>query len=310
MTRTDRVSLIIAIALAFFLWAYVRLTHTAPEVTRVIQHVNVSIDGQAPSGFACLLHDENRVIDIAVKGPSERVSSLSQEDITVKVDVRRVNAGKSTLTPRVFLPKGIRLAREPQAITVIAYPLKQKTLPVSIAFIAQPPPGTTVGEYVVQPNSVTVEGSDEALQQVKYVTVRIDPNLPMTIEHSVVPRVVNADGEVVDNARVLNVSTVGVRMATLTGEQTSRQVAVGQPVLKNIRRGYMVRVLRIRPSVVTLSGGGALLDRLQGFVDTDPINAQNITSDTTCTVSLHVPRGLTAVEGSTVRVDLEVQPVQ
>jgi YbbR domain-containing protein len=314
MTNIDRTTMIIAVVFAIFLWAYVHLAQATPEISRVIRDVPVQVVGKVPSGFSCALHDADQTIDIDIKGPPERVNNVLQKDVTARVDVTgiavRANAvAKTTRKPQIFLPKGVKLARE-SVVTLLSYPLRQETYPVSVAFVTQPPPGTTVGAYQLVPPRVTLEGTRDALAQVKYVTVRVDPNQPVTEEWGSVPQPVDADGEQVGDVRVLT-STVQVRMATLTGQQPTRLVAVREPLLKNMPRGYLVRVAGSpRPAAVTLGGPGAALDYLQGFVETEVLDVHAIRKDTTVTVRLRVPDGLTVVEGTTVRVDLQVQPIQ
>lgn len=307
MSRVDRPTLILAIALSLFLWAYVRLWHETPEITRVIRDVPVQL-GSGPAGFECKLHPKDQTVDVYVKGPAERVNNVIRDDIVIRANVTGTLKSRMTVMPEVKLPKWLRLGREVE-VTVLTNPLKQKTLPVTISFITQPPPGTTVGQYKATPNSVSIEGGQEALDKVHYVIVRIDPTQAMTTDQDRVPHPVSADGEPVDDVRVLT-ATVKVRMVSLTGQQTTRQMAVRQPVLKYQPRGYIVRIAQIRPTVVTLSGEDALLNRVQGYVETEPLDVHAVTRDTTVTARLQVPNGLSVIEGPTVRVDLEAQPVR
>lgn len=308
MNGSDRMTMIIAVTMALFLWAYMRLAQDTPEVTRIIQNVPVQVVGRMPSGYGARLHQDDQSIDVYIKGPAKRVNATTEEDIAVKLDVTGESRAKAVVQLRdISLPRGVRLARKPK-VTLYTYSLTQQSFPVKVAFIAQPPPGTIVGEYSMHPATVTVEGRSETVQRVKYVTVRVDPNLPFT-EREAIPRAIDADGERVDDVRVITPS-VRVMMSSLTGKQTTRQIAVAQPELKNQPRGHLVRVAKIRPEVVTLSGESALLDRLEGFIATDAIDVSKVTRDTTVTVRLRVPRELTVVEGPTVRVDLEAQSVE
>jgi YbbR domain-containing protein len=70
-----------------------------------------------------------------------------------------------------------------------------------------------------------------------------------------------------------------------------------------------VTVKEIRPDEVTLSGEAVDLDRLPAYVETPPIDVNGLRRDSTRTVRLKVPSGLRVVEGTEVRVDLEVHPL-
>lgn len=309
MVKPDRATMIVAIALALFLWAYVRIAHETPEVTRIIRDVPVRPEGKLASGLAYRLLDDNRAVDLQIKGSAERVNNVPRDEVVLYVNLSGItHAQTAVLQPRVTLPVGVRATPMPK-ISLLVFPSKLQTMPVTIAFIAVPPPGTTMGEYVVTPSTVTIEGSREALKQVKYVSIRLDPTQSFTAERDCVPQAVDTEGKEVDGVRVLT-ATVKVRMASLTGQVMTRQVAVAQPELQHQPRGYVVRVVRLRPEEVTLSGDRALLDRQPAYVATEPIDVHKITKDTTVTVPLQVPRGLSVVEGTTVRVDLEAQPVE
>lgn len=309
MVKPDRATMIIALALALFLWAYVRIVHETPETARILRNVPVRTEGKLASGLAYRLLDDNRAVDLQIKGPAERVNNILRDEVVLYVNLSGItHAQTAVLQPRATLPVGVRATQLPK-ISLLVFPTKLQTLPVMISFIAAPPPGTTVGEYVISPATVTIDGSREALKQVKYVSIRLDPTQPLTAERDFIPQAVDAEGKEVDGVRVLT-ATVKVRMSSLTGQQVTRQVAVAQPELTNQPHGYVVRVVRLRPEEVTLTGDRALLDRQPAYVATEKIDVHKITKDTTVTVPLQVPRGLSVVEGTTVRVDVEAQPVE
>lgn len=309
MAKHDRSTLILAIALALFLWAYVRISHQTPEVTRIMRNVPVRPEGKIASGLAYRLFDESRTVDLQLKGVAERVNNLSRDDMMAYIDVSTLTRSQTAiLKPRVPLPHGVRLVNAPK-VTLQVFPSRLQSYPVTISYIAQPPPGTTVGEYTTEPSTVTVEGSREALQRVRYVVVRLNPNQLSAAEHDYIPLAIDTEGKEVDGVHALT-PTVKVSMASLTGQQTTRQVAVGQPALRNQPRGYTVRVVRIRPEQVTVSGERAQLDLLPAYITTEPIDVHGVHHDTTVTVRLRIPSGVTVVDDPTVRVDLEAQPVE
>jgi len=145
------------------------------------------------------------------------------------------------------------------------------------------------------------------MKRVKYVTVPIDPNEPISPGGvKIAPRAVDDNGDRVSDASVLQESVL-VRLVSGKGTLGTRKVAVSVPDFR-LPRHYLISVAKIRPDQVTLSGDPALLDQLSAYLETDPIDVSHITKDTTLTVRLRIPAGLTVAEGTTVRVDLEVQP--
>ncbi len=51
MNNSELTTRILAIALALFLWAYVRMLHETPDVQRVMQNVPVTLQGKPPAGL-------------------------------------------------------------------------------------------------------------------------------------------------------------------------------------------------------------------------------------------------------------------
>lgn len=308
MNNSELTTRILAVALALFLWAYVRVQHDMPDVQRVMQNVPVTLEGKPPAGLAPQLREEDRTITVQIKGQAERVNTVLLSEVKARVELSSINkSGTEHLPVAIDLPHGVQLAQSPQDVTLITRALTQKDFPVTISFIASPPPGTTVGEYLIEPSTVTVEGPTGVVDKVKYVTVFVDPNEPMTTDETLVPHARDADGDLVEDARLLN-SAVSVSMSSLTGPQETRQVAIRAPELRNQPRNYTVSVAQVTPDVVTLSGEAALLEK-QAILETEPIDVHHFVHDITVTTRIRVPAGLTVVNKPDIRVDLRVQPL-
>ena len=307
-TRVDRITMIISLLLAIFLWVYVHFAHETPDKTRVIHNVPVQESGQIASGYGYKFHGDDGKVEIEIKGPAELVDAVERDSIIVRLDLKSIPVNSKSqpvrVKPIVILPANVRLAND-IAVSVYTYPLVQKTVDVRIGFIVQPPPGASIGEYVVEPSRITVEGSAADVRQVRYASVMVDPEQSLTAHLNFVPHAIDLDGNISDDVRVLN-STVMVRMASLTGQQTTRQIAVGPPKLLHAPPGYLVRVIGTVPVSVTLSGNPAQLDSLPAFIDTKPIDIRNVRKHTFTTTQLDVPSGLVVVDGATtIGVELE-----
>lgn len=303
MKNIDRPTLILAFILAIFLWAYVRISQEGPPARRVMK---VPVQLVVASGMKASLRSGQTTVDIPVRGVPEAVNTLMPDEIDVKVDLSDITKA-ATVKKRatVRLPSSVRLEGNLPLLSIATEVLEQKTLPVKVSFIAVPPPGAVIGQYVTTPDIVTVEGTKDALRRVKYVTLPVDPSVAMPSSLEIAPRAVDAKGERVDDVSVMQAS-VEVRLASGAGTSSTRAVAVHPPDLQQPSRKFIVSVDKVRPDQVTLSGEPAVLERQPAYLETEPINISGITHDTTVTVQLRIPHGLTVVEGSTVRVDLVV----
>jgi len=309
MSNTELTTRILAIALALFLWAYVRIVHETPDAQRIIQNVPVTITGKPAAGLMSQLHVDNRTIDVRIRGPLERINGVDANEVKAQVDVSAVNReGTRRLPVNLVLPAGVYKAQQPADVTIITRALTQQKFPVTVSFITSPPPGTSVGEYLIQPSTVTVEGPQEVVEKVKYVTISIDPSEPMHAKRTLIPRARSIDGDLLEDVHLLE-SAVDVRLASMTGQQVTREVAVRPPDLHNPPRRFTVTAVKVRPDVVTLSGESAVLDKQPAYLETDPLDVHAVTRDMTVTAHIRVPRGVTIVEGSDVRVDLQANRI-
>lgn len=308
---SDRMTLIIAIGLSLFLWVYVRLAHQEPEVTRVIRAIPIKKIGETmvPSHAYELKNIDGR-IDLTVKGSAARVSSLSRDEILVQLNVANIKVADEeklvSVTPEVDLPPGVRLVNSPR-IDIITYPLMQRTLPVRIGFLTLPQPGSTIGEYILDPDEVIVLGKSSDVDKIEYATVMIDPRQPLMTPTEFVPRAVGKSGKIIEPVKLLT-STIRVRMSSLTGLQATRQIAVKPPLLKNMPNDLLVFAEKIQPDKVILSGESTLLERLPAFIETEEIDVSSLKSDATRRVNLIIPQGLSVVDATTIQVSLKVVP--
>ncbi len=291
---------IIAVALALFTWAYVRVTHG--DAARVIPSIPVKVE--AATGMNATLRENEYTLSLLVKGPADLVNNIVREDIVATVDASHIaQAGTVQLPVQVKLPPGVELARA-ITVSVTLTPLQKRKLPVTASFIVAPNPGASIGNFTIQPAEVALEGTEETLAKVKFITVRLDPNEPLVAPRALIPYATNQEGERVDGVTV-QTATVLVSMSSLTGDKNNRQVAVRQPELKNAPTGYLVRVKSMQPDLVTVSGDPAALDRLEGYLDTQSIDVRTVTQDVSRTVRLQIPEGVKVIDETEIRVNLE-----
>lgn len=306
MTRTNAQLAIIALVLAIFLWGFVRIAFFK-EATRELD-IPIEVTGAPPAGFGMQLHPGSLNARVTIQGPSDVVTGILRQDIRAMVNFTVVPTDTDNIQVPVTVdaPNLVRVVRQTKA-TVMVTRLAHDTRPVTIAFLVAPRAGTSVGSYLLEPSTVTIEApSEQELDKVKYVTVSLDPTMPLTAPRTLAPHAVNAAGEVVPNVSVLS-AAVSVRMASLTGEQTTRRVGVHAPEL--LRASSRLRVTtELLTDEVTLSGDPAVLARQPAYVETEPVDVGGLRRDTTLTVRLRVPDGLRVVEGDSVRVMIQVHP--
>jgi YbbR domain-containing protein len=112
---------------------------------------------------------------LEMRGPSGRLRDLRDAKLAVVLDFsgdRR--AGEQTFTVRdrdITLPPGIHLVRAIPA--QIRFRLERRVarqVPVEVRFSNSPPPGYTLAECHVQPETLTIEGPESRVSSIRSVT--------------------------------------------------------------------------------------------------------------------------------------------
>ena len=222
MSNSDRIILLVAFVLAVFLWGYSKVEIMPNERTRTFTNIPVVLSGSSPEGYSTSLSTDSKVVSLNIKGPIDDVNNMTADDIKVTVNIDGVSEGESVKT---LSRNNIKFPQDIQGIAVVKYPkvqlitkkLSKKTLAVSVSFLTQPPSGFVIGQYVAEPSAVEIEGMTEAVENVAYVQVSIDPNKKLEEETVLTLHAVDERGDQVTDVRILT-PTATIRMVTLTTE--------------------------------------------------------------------------------------------
>jgi len=222
MSNSDRIILLVAFVLAVFLWGYSKVEIMPNERTRTFTNIPVVLSGSSPEGYSTSLSTDSKVVSLNIKGPIDTVNNMTADDIKVTVNIDGVSEGESIKT---LSRNNIKFSQEIQGIAVVKYPkvqlitkkLSKKTLAVAVSFLTQPPSGFVIGQYVAEPSAVEIEGMTEAVENVAYVQVSIDPNKKLEEETVLTLHAVDERGNQVTDVRILT-PTATIRMVTLTTE--------------------------------------------------------------------------------------------
>jgi YbbR domain-containing protein len=162
---------VLAIVIALGLWvAGHRDVERAVEVP--IEFRNIPSD---------LIVSDNRVdyVVLRLTGPRTLVSTLNTGDLklALNLDDAKPGAVSYPLNSGSFsIPRGVTITRvTPPVVHLRLEPVVKRVLPVTLRFVNKPPLGYKIGETVVEPDHVSVEGPAEEVRRLTSVeTVPID----------------------------------------------------------------------------------------------------------------------------------------
>lgn len=283
----------LALALALALWFYVGFEKN-PLEARTLQ-VPVVIEHLANDLSADL---QTKQIGVTVRGRSDSLRNLNNEDIVAKVDLSKAKVGDDTYPVEVTAPKGISVADvKPDKITVSVREANGKHFKVETDEVGALPENRSLEGVAIDPVEVFVEGGPEVIAHVKRVAVELDLSAITESGSAELPVVVydENDWPLDDSYFKLRPETVTVRYRVKEQELT-KEVPVQVPTSGSPAAGYVLADLDIDPTTVTLSGGKEDLANINA-VATNTVNLDGLKSDKKVQLRLQVPDEL-KVKGS------------
>ncbi len=179
--------LVFSILLAIVIWGAASMT-VAPEDTRVIENVKVTIDENEDSGYKIFGY-EDTYVDVTVKGRRYLISSgaLSAEDITVVAKGKYVDySGKQTLnlTATVKGNNDVKITDISETSIVVYYDApKTATFPVEVKLksdVDTVPEGYTNFDPIASLSNVTVSGPATEINKITKILAEVTLDYSLT----------------------------------------------------------------------------------------------------------------------------------
>ena len=248
-------------------------------------------------------------------------SELTLDDFRVYADLAglgpgrhqvRVNVERSELAPHFRLVEWF-----PNRITVELEEARTVTLPVDVSIADPQSVGVDyeVGDVQVDPDSVTITGPIELVDQID----RVVANVQLSGVTATITRTVDLSVESLE-------STIPMEDLLLSDEQAQVIVPIEQrpgfstlTVLPDIvgeaellDRGFWISRRTTSPESITVGGDREAIEQLSGVVRTDPIDISDFDENATQTiierqVGLQLPADITPSRSDRVTVTLEIR---
>lgn len=299
------VRLLLAIALAFALWAYVMLRNN-PEVTVPLRARPVEPRGLA--GGAVLM-TTLPAVDITVAGPQVLIDAPTRP-IVAYVDLSGVPIASGQRLPiKVDLPRGVGLVNvNPNEVVLDLEPLVTAEFVVTMVSIPLPA-GVSMQQPLIEPRMVSVSGARSTLAQIERVVVRPDlggdPNDRVRITR---PIPLSATGQEVTGPK-LTIEPNAIKV-TLPGRtvQSQKTVPVRYTIKGQPYPGYQIGSIQTTPALVNIVGEPEVLQTISAL-ETEPLDITDRRQTLVQTVPLKIPAGVQA-EQTAVQVEVGIAPIE
>jgi YbbR domain-containing protein len=259
---------------------------------------------------AVLVGELPSVSDIRFVAPDDVV--VSGDSFRATIDLS--NADPTPQNPLVTVPVRVApadgriqvIGYTPQSIQVRMDPVESHLVPVRIE-TGPVPPGLSLGAIQVSSDTVTVTGPSSVVRRVAAAQGRvvIQPSA-IDIDQDVPLEAIDSSGVVVTPVDI-QPSSVQVTIPVLSDAE-SKTVPINPIIVGTPAAGYEVVGASVEPVATSVSGDADVLATIER-VDTVPASIAGRTDETTVTVGLDLPDGVSAIGVSTATIRVVIAPV-
>ena len=290
---------IISLLLGLVLWVYVnRQLHPLERETVMAE---VRVENVGADLIPRVVPDE---LEVTIWVDKERLRLWRHflKDLEDVVDATGKEAGRHEIAAELDLegmPSGLKTTRRrfsPTRVQVRLQKLASKNLSVAWTYSSSPPAGFEIGEPLISPREVVVNGVEDELQSIASARVKIDfAGLVTKGGTSWLPvHLYDADGEPLDKPSM----SVEPPLVSVTVRVTNIVTKV-VPVVAQVEktgRGFDISEVQVSPATATLTGAESALAAID-HVSTQTMTVTGRQETQSRTLPLELPAGLTVVGG-------------
>jgi diadenylate cyclase len=299
--------LVVTAVITLTIWSFV-IAQTNPTVRETFDNIPLRVE-QEPNGLE-LLTNPPATITAVIRTTSNNLSNLRSDNFEAVVQLGGYGPGQHEISPVVLVntdnilqvrSRAVQvLTTAPERLRVELSPVISRTLPIAVhvndtqnlsaAYMLSDSPEAN-------PETVTITGPEPLVEQVSQIQAAISVSGVITTIREIRPlRALDAAGNEIGGLTIEPAQT----QVTLFIEPRSdardvgiRAVTVGIPP-----EGYWLSNLNVTPASVTLQGDPELLEDLNGFIDTLPVDLREAAGPLSIQTPLNLPPGITAVDNN------------
>ena len=304
-------TLFLAFGLALIVWISAVVT-ADPNVVDVLAPVPVELVGQDPA--LLLVGEVPTQASLTLEAPSSIWTALKANPdlVSAWIDLTGLGSGEHEVQIKTSIAASpVRyILVDPEKTMVMLEPLTQVELPVTLVVNGSLPLGYRKGEASLDPQTVTISGPQSQVEKV--VEARSILNVSGAVEpveKQVPVEPLDKDGVPVTGVTLTPGETNVVQPIDLLGG--FKNVVIKVVTTGQVANGYRLTNISVAPPTVTLfAENPQLLNEVPGYVDTLPVDLDNLTDDIVITAGLNLPEGITSVRESTVLVQVSVAAIE
>ena len=306
-------TLILAFILALVVWVSAETAEDPNQQDRFPSPVPLEVRGQDPS-LQIMQSTIPDSVEVRINAPRSVWDYLLRNPSKLNAWIDLTGLGPGEYTVPVHAEAQISRVHivevTPSDVDVTLEPLISKTYTVTVNVDGEPALGYRTGQLQVDPHQVVVSGPQSAVSQVTDVIATVDiSGLTQTFDSMVGIRAVDARGITVKGVEVTPTTIRVTQPVELLGGY--RNVIVKVITTGQLADGYKLTNIAITPpTVVVFSSDPTLVEKLPGYVETEPLDLTGVEDDFETPLSLNLPEGISVVNDQKVLVQVSVAAIE
>lgn len=303
-------SFLLAFFLAFIVWVIAVQQEDPIVVVELPEPIPVEYVNLEPG--LTLFGDPVETVRIRVRGQRSIIESLRATAFQATVDLKGLPPDVHTLPIEVKGPREVKIVEvRPAKAVVHIEKLAKKEVAVRVEVLDVPPLGYTVrtDAIVTEPMTVTVSGPQSQVEKVVAAVAEVF----VQGQRSTINTEVVVSPRDTEDLPVFGVSVEPPTVSVIVPiEQQPGFLEV--PVVPRTRgqpaEGYRVSSINVDPATVTLRGSPEALQRLPGYIETEPLDISGATQDVVERLPLRVPENISILGSKTALVTVRITPLE
>jgi YbbR domain-containing protein len=304
-------TLLLAFAMAIAIWVIAVTANDPIEVMDYPSAVPVEVVGLDP--HLLITNNIPESVTLKISAPHSVWTDLQSrtQPIHAVVDLSGLAVGAHTVPIQIQVAvKPVRVFPfSPSQVEVNLEELVTRDFPIQVNTSGTPAVGFKVQAPVLNPSTVTVSGPKSIMSTIQKVQV----NLSIQGVRENISTTLNLLALDANNHTVTGVDfspgqmQVNAEVVPLNGY---RNVAVKVVWSGNPAIGYQLTSITTNPPAVTVfSQDAQLVENLPGYIETVPLDLNNVKDSFSTLLNLNIPLGITVLDQSSVEVSVGVQPL-
>lgn len=290
-------TLLIAIIMAVSAWTAAVISSDPNELNVYSQPITIEFLGQDPQ--LIVLGSPVRQVRVTINAPRSVWTSLTAQTSRIHafVDLSGLSEGTFQLPVQVQVDtRPLEVVKiSPDTVSVTLERMVNQTFAVQLVTSGNPAVGYQAEKAVISPENVAVSGPQTLVNRIQQIRAIVDLNqVKQSIQNSLLLQAVDANGDTIEGVSI-SPERISVNIP-VTQKGGYRNVVIKVVTQGKLADGYRLTNISIYPPNVTVYSSDPLkVESLPGYVETMPIQLDNIRSDLMLPIQLNLPEGISLV---------------